>query len=588
MRTIHDFPGGIHPPENKAQSLQQPIRPVTLPACLFVPLHQHIGEPAQTLVSEGERVLKGQKLAEASGQLSVPVHAPTSGIVTAIQSRSVPHPSGLSDWCVRIEPDGADQWCEREGCQDESTLEPQEMLRRIREAGIAGMGGAGFPTSIKLQPPEGDHVDTLILNGAECEPYITADQALMRERAGEIVAGLQIMRRILGPRECLIGIEDNKPDAIAALRKALEGSDIELMVVPTKYPSGGEKQLIRLLTGLEVPHGGIPADIGVMCQNVGTACAVYRAIRFGEPLISRITTLTGAALTDPGNREVLIGTPISHLLVEAGQQEHRTQRLIMGGPMMGFTLPSKEVPVVKTTNCLIAGTPEEFPPPPPAQPCIRCGMCEQVCPMELLPQQLYWFSRSGEHDKAEQFNLFDCIECGACAYVCPSAIPLVQYYQHTKGEIRQQRIEQEKSDRARERFEQRQARIEREKAEKEARRKARAEAAAQARDEQPERKTERVKADSNAGETTSTRAEQVASQGAVPAPAATGPDIETLTERRDKAREKVEDFQQRLEEARGNAPETVAKLERALKKNEQRLEAAEKALSDAQALESAD
>ncbi len=587
MRSVHDFPGGIHPPDNKAQSLQQPIRAVRLPAYLYVPLHQHIGEPAQTLVSEGERVLKGQKLAEASGQLSVPVHAPTSGTVTAIQSHNVPHPSGLSDWCVRIEPDGADQWCELEGCEDESTLAPAELLRRIREAGIAGMGGAGFPTSIKLQPPEANQVETLILNGAECEPYITADQALMRERAVEVVAGLQIMRRILSPRECLIGIEDNKPDAIAALREALEDSGIELVVVPTKYPSGGEKQLIELLTGQEVPHGGIPADIGVMCQNVGTACAVYRAIRFGEPLISRITTLTGAALTDPGNREVLIGTPISHLLAQAGQQEHRTQRLIMGGPMMGFTLPSKEVPVVKTTNCLIAGTPEEFPPPPPAQPCIRCGMCEQVCPMELLPQQLYWFARSGEHDKAEQFNLFDCIECGACAYVCPSAIPLVQYYQHTKGEIRQKRIEQEKSDRARERFEQRQARIEREKAEKEARRKARKEAATAAPSVPPEQSTEPAPSSSGRDSAT-TRAEQASSQGAVPVHAATGPDIETLTERRDKARDKVEDFQQRLADARENAPETVAKLERALQKNEQRLEAAEKALADARALESAD
>ena len=562
MREVFDFPGGIHPPENKRRSLGEPIRQIPLPEQLIVPLHQHIGEPAEAHVKDGQHVLKGQVLASSGEALSVPVHAPTSGTVRAIAPHAVPHPSGLKDWCVIIEPDGKDQWQELAPCADPDTLTARDLLRRIRNAGIAGLGGAGFPTGFKLQASEKQKIQTLILNGAECEPYITADQSLMQERPGEIVSGLELIARILDPEECLIGIEDNKPEAIAALQEAVKDTRIEVVVVPTKYPSGGEKQLIRLLTGKEVPHNGIPADIGVTCQNVGTAAAVYRAIVHGEPLISRITTLAGGALTREGNVEALIGTPIRHLLAEAGYAPQRAARLIMGGPMMGFNLPSKDVPLVKTSNCIIAGTEKEFPPPPPAQACIRCGMCEQVCPMELLPQQLYWFSRSREYDKAEQFNLFDCIECGACAYVCPSSIPLVQYYQHTKGDIRRQREEQEKSDRARIRFEQRQARLEREKEEKEARRRARAEAA-----ERKRREQEKAQQDAN---------------GAVPAPAASGPDLETLTERCDKAREKVESFRQRLSEAREQTPEAVPKLERALEKNEQRLKAAEEALAEAQ------
>jgi len=561
MRTLFDFHGGIHPPESKAVSLQRPIRFAGLPDQLIIPLHQHIGAPAITQVEVGQTVLKGDLLADAQGTLSVPVHASTSGTVTAIELHGVPHPSGMTDWCVIIEPDGKDQWRERVPCDEFRALGRDGLLEKIRQSGIAGLGGAGFPTDIKLRPPKPDKVQTLILNGAECEPYITADQSLMQERATEIIAGLEIMAFILCPAECLIGIEDNKPEAIAALRQAAAETSIEVVVIPTKYPSGGEKQLIRILTGMEVPHGGIPADIGIMCQNVGTAAAVYRAIIHDEPLVSRITTLTGEALSQPGNFDVLIGTPIRHLLDQAGQNPAVTERLIMGGPMMGFSLLSDQVPVIKTTNCIIAATPEEFPPPPPAQACIRCGMCEQVCPMDLLPQQLYWFSRAREYDKAEQANLFDCIECGACSYVCPSTIPLVQYYRHAKGEIREHRAEQAKSDRARERFEQRQARLEREKAEKEARRKARAEAAAKA------KKEKQAAPDT---------------PPAKPAPATTedtGPDRATLLQRRDQALKKLDQVRERLDEAKANAPETVPQLERALAKNEKRLATAEEALA---------
>ena len=552
-----DFPGGIELPDNKSQSLREPIRQPSLPDHFAVPLLQHIGEHARACVQPGDTVLKGQRLADSDRGAGVPVHAPTSGTVTAIEARQVPHPSGLEDWCVRIEPDGRDQWAELADCPHYADLPVDEKLNRIHAAGIAGLGGAGFPTDAKLVAREGTRIRTLILNGAECEPYITADQALMQERADAIIAGGRIIASLLGSEECLIGIEDNKPGAIQALRSAAEGSGIEIVVVPTRYPSGGEKQLIQLLTGREVPHDGIPADIGVLCQNIATAESIYRALRFGEPVISRITTLTGNALDRPGNVEARIGTPINHLLREAGLRDDRLKRLIMGGPMMGFDLPTMSAPVVKGTNCLIAGTAGEFPDPPIPQPCIRCGLCEQACPMELLPQQLYWFARSGEHDKAEDFNLFDCIECGACSWVCPSSIPLVQYYQHAKGAIREQRREQEEADRARLRFEQRRARLEREKAEKEERRRARMEARKQ-------------KAAGAAPETATT----------------TGPDLESLIKRRDDAREKVEEAQARLDDARETAPEAVTKLERALNKHQKRLDSAEQALANAQAHES--
>ncbi|BES71861.1 electron transport complex subunit RsxC [Marinobacter nanhaiticus D15-8W] len=582
MRKIWDFPGGIHPPENKQQSTRASIRNLPLPEYLCVPLQQHIGAPAQALVEPGQTVLKGQMLAEPQGRLSVAIHAPTSGIVESVIPHPVPHPSGMTDWCVVILPDGEERWIELEALADYRQASPRALLERIRQAGIAGMGGAGFPTEIKLHPPKEDKVKTLIVNGAECEPYITADDMLMRSRANEIVGGLEIMAYILEPEECLIGIEDNKPQAIEALQRAVEGTQIEIVVVPTKYPSGGEKQLIQLLTGLEVPHGRIPADIGVMCQNVGTAAAVYRAIRHGEPLISRITTLTGEGIAQKGNVETLIGTPISFLLEQSGFDNAGTERLIMGGPMMGFTLDTPEVPVIKTTNCVIAGSPQEFPAPPPAQPCIRCGMCAEVCPMELLPQQLFWFSQAKEFEKAEQHNLFDCIECGACSYVCPSTIPLVQFYRYAKGEIRQQREDQLKSDRARERFEARQARLEREQAEKEAKRKARAEAAAKA---QAEKKAQQEAAPAKASASAAVQA-ALARKGVKAPETGTstpeGPSIEELEKSLTKAKAKLKNMEGLLKDARTKGGD-VEKLERAVAKNEQRVRETQAALHKAKA-----
>ncbi len=481
MRKIWDIHGGVHPPENKHQSTAEPIGTISLSNEIILPLNQHIGAPSQPIVKLGDQVLKGQKIAEAQGKVSVPVHASTSGIVVAIEERTIPHASGMEAPCIVIQPDGQEKWIELHPTPEYTKLNHQELLEKIREAGIAGMGGAGFPSAVKLDPRADQKINTLILNGTECEPYITADDMLMRERAEDIVAGAELIALALGkPQEVLIGIEDNKPDAIAAMKKAVGDKDIEIIVFPTKYPSGGEKQLIQILTGKEVPSGKLPADIGIVVQNLGTAYAAYRAVRFGEPLISRITTIVGKSLKSEKNIEVCIGTPIEHILRELGWQPEKTRRLIIGGPMMGYAVDDTKTPVVKTTNCIIAPSLEEMPDQPDPQPCIRCGMCSEACPASLLPQQLFWFSQAEEFEKLEAHNLFDCIECGACSYVCPSNIPLVQYYRHSKSTIRQLDADKKKADRSRERFEFRKLRIAKAEEEKEAKRAARKKAAEEA------------------------------------------------------------------------------------------------------------
>ncbi|MCG8673057.1 MAG: electron transport complex subunit RsxC [Pseudomonadales bacterium] len=477
-RRIWDIPGGVHPPQNKSQSNQSPIQAGPIPKHVVLPIQQHIGSPAAPAVEVGDKVLKGQVIAEATGFVSAPVHASTSGTVVAIEPRAVQHPSQIDGLCVVIESDGNDQWIERQGVEDYAQLEKTQVLDLIRNAGITGMGGAGFPTAVKLSPPPDANIEQLILNAVECEPYITADDVIMRERAEEIVAGLSIIQWLVNPKETLIGIEDNKPEAIKAMQAATANTNIEVIVVPTKYPSGGEKQLIQILTGKEVPSGGLPANIGVVCQNVGTAYAINRAVNHGEPLVSRITTLTGDTIGKKGNYEVLLGTPVEALLDFGDTNFKKLDRLIMGGPMMGFAIHDLSVPVVKVTNCLLAPAKSELPDPRTEQACIRCGSCEQACPASLLPQQLYWFSKTQDFEKAEAHNLMDCIECGACAFVCPSNIPLVQYYRYAKRQVRVNSEQNAKSDHARERFEFRQARLEKEEQEKEAKRKARAEAAA--------------------------------------------------------------------------------------------------------------
>ncbi|AJQ95906.1 electron transport complex subunit RsxC [Gynuella sunshinyii] len=475
---IWDIPGGIHPEQHKTLSNTSEIQPAVLPPEIILPLNQHIGAPAEVLVNVGDRVKTGQLIARNKGQISAGVHSSITGTVTAIESRPIPHPSGMPALCVVVERLAEEEILFLPPLNDWKSEPLEILLQRVLDAGLAGMGGAGFPTHAKLNSHGNIH--TLIINAVECEPYITSDDRLMREKASEIIEGIEIARLITGAREVLIGIENNKPEAISALQTIIDqlpGKGIEIRVVPTKYPSGGEKQLIQLLTGQEVPSGSIPATLGIVMQNVGTVYALQQAMVLGKPLIERVVTVTGENCPNPGNWWVRLGTPMSFVLEQAGVKANPTHQLIMGGPMMGFTVMEHQAPVIKTTNCLLLPKPKS---PEPVLPCIRCGMCEQACPVNLLPQQLYWNAKSHEWEKAELNSLFDCIECGACAWSCPSNIPLVQYYRFAKAEIKKERAETEKSDRARLRFEQRQERLAQEEAEKEAKRRARAEAAAKA------------------------------------------------------------------------------------------------------------
>jgi len=353
-------------------------------------------------------------------------------------------------------------------------LSKQKLYEQLRQAGVVGLGGAVFPTATKLALASRSNIKTLIINGAECEPYITCDQKLMEERAAEIILGIQILIHSLNPRQCLIGVEDNKPLAIEALNSAISRDrtpsaiPIKVISIPSIYPTGGEKQLIKVLTDQEVPSGGFPGELGIVCQNVGSAYAIYRAIYEGLPLISRIITVSGAGIQKPGNWEVLIGTPISALAQASGGYQDDVARLVMGGPMMGFALPTDELPVNKACNCILALSHSELPTTEQVSPCIRCGACVEVCPANLLPQQLYWHSRAKDFDKAQDNNLFDCIECGCCDHVCPSHIPLVSFYRYAKTQIWNAERERQKADKARERHEFREQRIELAKQEKEA------------------------------------------------------------------------------------------------------------------------
>ncbi|HGS4597561.1 TPA: electron transport complex subunit RsxC [Vibrio cholerae] len=464
---LWDFPGGIHPFENKHQSNRQPIINASIPNELVLPLKQHIGKAGDLLVKVGDRVLKGQPLTQYTSTFMLPIHAPTSGVISAIEPRTVAHPSGLSELCIVLTPDQQEEWFELQPQPDFQQLTPETLLELIRQAGISGMGGAGFPTAKKLQSGL-SRTEILIINAAECEPYITADDVLMRQYAHEIIQGIEIVEHILKPKLTIIGIEDNKPEAVAALQQAAQDKPMVIRVIPTKYPSGGEKQLIKILTNLEVPKGGIPADIGLMVQNVGSLQAIARAIVHGEPLIRRVVTLTGDCFRKPRNVWALLGTPVQALLNEFGYKaDKKLPRLIMGGPMMGFTLPHAQVPITKTANCILAPTRNELTSSDNEMACIRCGQCAEACPVSLLPQQLQWHAKAEEFDKCEELNLKDCIECGACAYVCPSEIPLVQYYRQAKAEIRTRSLEAEAAERAKARFEEKKARMERDKAERE-------------------------------------------------------------------------------------------------------------------------
>ncbi len=459
---LWQFKGGIHPPEMKAQSNQQPISAAPLSKDFYVPVKQHAGNPGRLLVQIGDRVLKGQPLTQGDGLRELPIHAPTSGLVKDIAPYVAAHPSGLTEMMVHIEADGLDQWREQFPLADYLHLPPQQLVERIYQAGVAGLGGAVFPTAAKIHSAE-SKVKLLIINAAECEPYISCDDRLMRDYTDEILEGVRILRYLLRPEKVVIAIEDNKPEAISALERHLNGADdIELRIIPTKYPSGAAKQLIYVLTGMEVPAGGRSSDIGVLMHNVGTAFAIKRAVIDDEPLIERVVTLTGDKISQKGNYWVRLGTPINELLAHYGYQFDARFPVFAGGPMMGLQLFDLKAPVSKVVNCLLAPDHFEYGEPEPEQSCIRCSACSDACPVNLMPQQLYWFARSEDHKKSEEYSLKDCIECGVCAYVCPSHIPLIQYFRQEKAKIWEIKEKEIKAAEAKARFEAKQARMERE------------------------------------------------------------------------------------------------------------------------------
>ena len=462
---LHGFHGGMHLEGHKAESLTQPLQQASLPDQLFLPLRQHIGETNRPLVERGERVLRGQLIADSSSPISAPIHAPSSGTVREIALHPIPHPSGQSDYCIVIDLDGKDE-ATRQQALNPDRLPASELINLIRRAGIVGLGGAAFPTSAKLSRARDTGIDTLIINGAECEPYITSDEMLMQTYSDEVIRGTGYLQRIFNPARTLIAIEDDKPRAIEAIGRALATESLEktkLVVIPSFYPSGGEKQLVKKLTGKEVPQGQLAFDIGILSQNVGTCAAITRALEQDEALISRIVTVSGNGIRQPGNWETRLGTPIDHLIKLAGGyrvDRSDSQHLVMGGPMMGFSLSSGRVPIVKASNNILVMQQQTIPATPGYHDeCVRCGKCAEVCPAQLLPQQLYWQARAKAYQRSEAYNLFDCIECGCCSVVCPSQIPLVQYYRAAKSEIRAAKQVQFKSDRSRVRFEFREKRL---------------------------------------------------------------------------------------------------------------------------------
>lgn len=464
LTKVFKFHGGVHPPENKAQSTQLPIGQLPLPEKIVLPLRQHVGNIPKIKVQVGDKVLKGQLLAEAEGTVSAAIHATTSGTIVAIEDAIIPHPSGLPDRCITIKPDGKDEWIARQP-QDWRNTDCNTLIASLRSSGIVGFGGATFPTQIKLRVGCKSEIHTLVVNAAECEPYITCDDMLMRERANEIMKGIEVTQRLLGAEKVLIGIEDNKPEAIASMQAATANTSIQVVVVPTLYPSGDARRLVHLVLGAEIPYDKRSTDVGLQVFNVATVLALYRFFELGEPALSRIVTVTGN-VQKPQNFEVRFGTPLPHLIKAAGGAKPDTTHYIMGGPMMGFDLPDENVPITKAANCIIASSPNLFAPPPIPMPCIRCARCADACPVNLQPQELYWFAKSDNFEKANDYKLFDCIECGACSFVCPSHIPLVQYYRYAKSEIIALDKAREAADLARERNEFRLARIEREKQER--------------------------------------------------------------------------------------------------------------------------
>jgi len=456
------FRGGVHPEGHKQATGAQSIDVLPIPKFLYIPVQQHVGAPAEPAVRPGYHVLKGRLLAHSQGTISAPVHAPTSGTIVDIVEQTAPHPSGLPVRMLVLETDGKDEWIETEACTNPFELSPQEISARVGAGGVVGMGGAAFPSAVKLQQGNTKPIRTLIINGGECEPYLTCDDRLMQERAQEIIDGIRIMMHTTRAPRAVVAIEDNKPDAIAMMRQAAHlFANVTIVPVPSLYPMGSDRQMIHTLTGLEVPSGRRSADIGVLMHNVGTAFAVHETIRKGRPLLSRIVTVGGGAVRNPRNLEVPIGTQVSELFDYCGGFTETPERILMGGPMMGQVMPHMNVPVIKGTSGVIALTKKEITQQQ-TMPCIRCGSCAQVCPCGLLPMELAARSNKGQFDNAVDYGLLDCISCGSCSYVCPSHIPLVQYFDYAKGVIASQRRDKQKATETRELAKQRTQRLERE------------------------------------------------------------------------------------------------------------------------------
>ena len=455
--------GGVHPDDRKRLSADKAIELMPIPEVLRIPLQQHIGAPAEPIVRRGERVLKGQLLANSQSNISAAVHAPTSGQIMAIGNYMAPHPSGLPIRTISLKSDGKDRWIPLPAPVDPFTLTPDDIVQRVADAGIVGMGGATFPSAVKLGLRKRYQLRTLIINGAECEPYLTCDDRLMRERADEILDGIRIMMHALEVSQALIAIESNKPEALSRMRKAGAGFDsIRVVTVPARYPMGSEKHLVQTLTGKETPARALTADMGIVVHNVATAHAVRDAVRFGRPLIDRVVTVSGGAIKEPHNLRVPVGATVNDLLDYCGGFSEQPSQLLSGGPMMGQPIPDTKIPVVKGFNGIIALTARETAMKP-VMPCIRCASCVNACPCGLVPLEIAAHTRNGDLQGAVDRGLLDCIACGSCAYVCPAHIPLVQYFNYARGELTTRQRAQHKQAETRRLAEQRAVRIEQQK-----------------------------------------------------------------------------------------------------------------------------
>lgn len=456
--------GGLRLSAHKAISTSAPVVQVPVPDQLVLPLTQHAGDPAQPVVRIGEKVHRGQLIAATDGSLGAPVHAPSSGKIVAIEPWPVSRRHGDKAPCIVIECDGKDRAAEPgETTQDYRELAPEALLSRILEGGIVGLGGAVFPTAQKLMQATTCELEYLILNGVECEPYISCDDMLMRQYARELLGGAQILMHALGLETCYVAVESDKPEALARLGEVLAEMDdarLVLKQVPTIYPSGGEDQLVQLVANREVPAAGLPIDVGCLVQNVGTAAAIYKWIVLNEPLISRVTTVTGDGVANPVNVEARLGTTVADIVEHIGGYTEHAQHLVIGGPMTGKSVTTDRVPLVKAANCILVMS--EAPAIGPEMQCIRCGDCAAVCPVQLLPQQLFWYACADDEDKVRSYGLTDCIECGCCDLVCPSHIALTFEFRRAKARIRELADEKARAERARQRFEARNERLERE------------------------------------------------------------------------------------------------------------------------------